>query len=110
MAKHKKKPAKRSGKVNPDSSTVYISMSNSRNPKATAAALHGMETDSYDMGKWDKEHGHDTMPLSDFTRGFDELNVPQPIKAGIVRANYAVYMDGYNGKAFKSRTICEEVE
>ncbi|WP_306568881.1 hypothetical protein [Faecalispora jeddahensis] len=107
MAKHKKKLAKRSGRSLADKYTAHINMSLFGESKEAASAFYGMETDSYRMGNEDKEHGRKVKLLSEFASDFNELLLPLPLKSSIIRANYAVYVDGYNGTEFQSRTICK---
>lgn len=107
MAKHKKKPAKHSGQPLANKSMAHINMSLFSGSKEAAYAFYGMETDSYRMGNEDKAHGRKIKPLLEFANDFNELLLPLPLKSSIIRANYAVYMDGYNGREFQSRTICK---
>ena len=59
---------------------------------ALAAAYAGMEEDSYTMGTLHRNCKRKAIPYLEFALDFEELFLPPPMKADIVRANYATYL------------------
>jgi hypothetical protein len=88
---------------------AHISMSGFKNPLKIKKAFREMEDDSYNAGRDDKAHNRGTISLKVFARDFDEFCLPPAMLEAIIKANYAVYLDGYHGREFKSRTVCEEI-
>lgn len=70
---------------------------------ALAAAYAGMEEDSYTMGTLHRNCKRKAIPYLEFALDFEELFLPPPMKADIVRANYATYLDAI--KARRSKRI-----
>jgi hypothetical protein len=76
---------------------------------ALAAAYAGMEEDSYTMGTLHRNCKRKAIPYLEFALDFEELFLPPPMKAEIVRANYATYLDAIKGKAFKAHITCKVI-
>ena len=76
---------------------------------ALAAAYAGMEDDSYTMGTLHRNCKRKAIPYLEFALDFEELFLPPPMKADIVRANYATYLDAIKGKAFKAHITCKVI-
>lgn len=88
---------------------AHIGLSGFKNPQEIKKACGEMDEDSYTVGREDKAHNLEIMPFIEFARGFAEFRIPPAMLEGLIKANYAAYLDGYHGKEFKSRTICEEI-
>lgn len=66
-----------------------------------------MEKLEYDLGREAREAGLAPSTLSQLSKEYEELDVPVEIKGDLIQTYYAAYLDGFNGKPFKRRVICE---
>lgn len=67
----------------------------------------GMEKNEYNLGREARESGLAPDALSQFSKAYEELNVPAEIKDNLIQTYYIAYLDGFNDKPFKRRVICE---
>lgn len=107
MSKHKKNRGGNSTQY--QGFYAHIALSGFKNPQEIKKACAEMDFDSYTVGHEDKARDLEIMPFAEFARGFSEFRIPPAMLAGLIKANYTAYLDGYHGKEFKQRTICEEI-
>ncbi len=66
-----------------------------------------MEKDEYDLGREAREAGYAPTAFSQLAKDYEEMELPAEIKSDLLQTYYAAYLDGFNGKPFKRRVICE---
>lgn len=86
---------------------AHIDLSDYKNPQKIKQACREMDEESYIAGRGDIEHDLEIIPFAEFAWGFSEFRIPPATLEALIKANYAAYLDGYYGKEFKNRTICE---
>lgn len=108
MSKNKKH-RRRSDQEQPEDYTAYICMSGFKNQAEVKKAFREMEEESYDDGRSFKAAGQKAVSYAVFAQLYNEFRLPAAMLETIIMANYAVYLDGYNGNEFVSRTVFEEI-